>query len=63
MAIASIRSKETDVHSLLKELEESRKQLDSSRPTAVNLSWATKRLLDLATKQSTVVDIKTSLLK
>lgn len=48
MALAAIASPATDAASLLADLEKAKKQLDDSRPTAVNLSWATGRVYELA---------------
>jgi methylthioribose-1-phosphate isomerase len=39
---------------LLHELVEAKKKIDSSRPTAVNLMWATGRILDLATSYTNI---------
>jgi len=49
MALAAIASPATDAAALLADLGVARKQLDDSRPTAVNLSWATARIYELAT--------------
>jgi methylthioribose-1-phosphate isomerase len=48
MALAALESTATTRNSLLRDLERAQKTLDMTRPTAVNLSWATKRILDLA---------------
>jgi methylthioribose-1-phosphate isomerase len=48
MALAALESTATTRSSLLRNLERAQKTLDMTRPTAVNLSWATKRILDLA---------------
>jgi methylthioribose-1-phosphate isomerase len=48
MALAAQMSAATDRTSLLDELAEARKTLDAARPTAVNLSWATGRMLRVA---------------
>lgn len=39
---------EPNVNDLLARLDETRAYLDSARPTAVNLSWATRRMAELA---------------
>jgi methylthioribose-1-phosphate isomerase len=49
MALAAIASPATDSAALLKDLAAAKAALDASRPTAVNLSWATSRLFELAT--------------
>jgi methylthioribose-1-phosphate isomerase len=48
MALAALQSPASDRDSLLIDLETAKATLDAARPTAVNLSWATSRLLDLA---------------
>lgn len=48
LAIAAARSTAATPSELVAELREAKAYLDSSRPTAVNLEWATGRLLDIA---------------
>jgi methylthioribose-1-phosphate isomerase len=48
MALAALRSTARDRAELLGELAEAKGTLDASRPTAVNLSWATARMLRVA---------------
>jgi methylthioribose-1-phosphate isomerase len=48
MALAAQKSAATDRTGLIDELDEASKTLDATRPTAVNLSWATGRMLRLA---------------
>jgi methylthioribose-1-phosphate isomerase len=48
MALAALEFKGTKKPELIKHLEKSKALLDSQRPTAVNLMWGTKRLLDKA---------------
>ena len=48
VALAALRSAAEDAASLLDELAEAKKTLDATRPTAINLSWATGRLLRAA---------------
>lgn len=48
MALAAQKSTAGERSELLGELAEARKTLDASRPTAVNLSWATGRMLRVA---------------
>jgi len=48
MALAASQSPARDRDSLLIDLAQAKAVLDAARPTAVNLSWATSRLLDLA---------------
>jgi methylthioribose-1-phosphate isomerase len=48
MAQAALQSQSTDIEGLLGDLEQAKGVLDSMRPTAVNLAWATSRMLRLA---------------
>lgn len=64
MALAANRSPATERDSLLQDLRAAKVVLDDARPTAVNLSWATTRLLTLAeqTVLTNVDDIRSALL-
>jgi len=48
MALAAQQSPAIDRDGLLANLEVAKMVLDAARPTAVNLAWATQRLIDLA---------------
>ncbi|MFX0101694.1 MAG: S-methyl-5-thioribose-1-phosphate isomerase [Candidatus Hodarchaeota archaeon] len=48
MALAAIQSKATNKAELIDFLEGAKKRLDATRPTAVNLTWATTRMLEKA---------------
>eukprot|EP00742_Colponemidia_sp_Colp-10_P003643 GILJ01003877.1.p1 GENE.GILJ01003877.1~~GILJ01003877.1.p1 ORF type:complete len:387 (-),score=60.87 GILJ01003877.1:129-1244(-) len=52
MALAAMQSQATTLDGLVDDLRIAKKQLDDSRPTAVNLSWATNRILELASALS-----------
>lgn len=54
MVIAARNSGATNRDGLLNDLRTAKSVLDAARPTAVNLSWATARLLDVA--ENTVLD-------
>jgi methylthioribose-1-phosphate isomerase len=64
MALAAQISPAHDRESLLADLRQAKEILDASRPTAVNLSWGTARLLDLAehTITTNVHDLRSLLL-
>jgi methylthioribose-1-phosphate isomerase len=64
MALAAQISPAQDRDSLLADLRAAKEILDASRPTAVNLSWGTARLLDLAenTVTDNVDDLRSALL-
>jgi methylthioribose-1-phosphate isomerase len=48
MALAALLSTASDHTGLLDELEAAKETLDAARPTAVNLSWATERMMRAA---------------
>ncbi|HME52731.1 MAG TPA: S-methyl-5-thioribose-1-phosphate isomerase [Candidatus Lokiarchaeia archaeon] len=48
MALAALEFKGSSKRDLIKHLEKAKVTLDSTRPTAVNLFWGTKRILDKA---------------
>lgn len=57
MALAAQQSPASDRAALLADLQAAKQILDAARPTAVNLSWATNRLLEVAqASQETEVD-------
>ncbi len=70
MALAANISAATDSGDLLKDLRQAKDTLDAARPTAVNLSWATRRLLSLAEEiaankpslEGSVADLRSALL-
>ncbi len=48
MALAALQSAATDRDGLLADLAQAKAVLDAARPTAVNLSWATERIMRMA---------------
>ena len=64
MALAAYNRPALDRDSLLSDLAAAKETLDAARPTAVNLAWATARLLDLAehTVLPNVDDLRSALL-
>ena len=64
MALAAHASPASDRDSLLHDLRNAKAVLDAARPTAVNLSWATARMLELAelTALSAIDDLRSALL-
>ncbi|RME65224.1 MAG: S-methyl-5-thioribose-1-phosphate isomerase [Caldilineae bacterium] len=53
MALAARKSTAADRDGLLADLRQAKEILDAARPTAVNLTWATQRLLNRAERAST----------
>lgn len=47
MSLAAFKSQAKDKESLIIDLLAAKKELDGARPTAVNLSWATSRIMEL----------------
>jgi len=65
MALAARQSAATDGAGLLSDLARAKDLLDAARPTAVNLSWATARMMDLAQRYvpgASADDIRSALL-
>lgn len=64
MALAAFHSRATDRAALLEDLRRAKATLDAARPTAVNLSWATGRMLACAesTQAVTVEELRHVLL-
>jgi methylthioribose-1-phosphate isomerase len=63
MALAAQRSTAADVHTLIGDLQAAKATLDEARPTAVNLRWATGRMMDVARDaQGDVAEIRSQLL-
>ena len=56
MVLAAIRSKATSLDTLRKELQTASLVLNASRPTAVNLPWALKRMMDVTHKEYGAID-------
>ncbi len=56
MALAAVRSQATSVPALLNELNQAGDLLIASRPTAVNLPWAVRRVLDVADRPAESVE-------
>ncbi|KAB8143253.1 S-methyl-5-thioribose-1-phosphate isomerase [Chloroflexia bacterium SDU3-3] len=61
MAIAA-RTPATSAAALLDALVSAKRQLDAARPTAVNLAWATARMLARAQREGSVAGIQQALL-
>ena len=56
MALAARISPAADRKSLLNDLRQAKQTLDAARPTAVNLSWATRRMLTVAEQSDSGLD-------
>src|SRR5690242_14082422 len=62
LALAASQST-SGLNILMKELENAQSTLKSTRPTAVNLSWALERVMKKAKEQNNVEDVKHAILE
>ena len=58
MALAVLQSSSETLDGLLSDLETAKKILFDTRPTAVNLSWGLKKIMDVAKQGKTVSEIR-----
>lgn len=59
MALAAFHAKAKTTEDLVAKLKEAKTYLDASRPTAVNLEWATGRILELVELFASTVSVET----
>ena len=58
MALAALHSSSKTKEDLFSDLENAKKILFETRPTAVNLSWALEQIMQIARKSETVSEIR-----
>jgi len=58
MALAALQSSSETLDGLLSDLETAKKILFETRPTAINLSWGLKKIMDVAKQGKTVSEIR-----
>ena len=58
MALAALHSSSKTKEDLLSDLENAKKILFETRPTAVNLSWALEQIMQIAKQSETVSEIR-----
>ena len=58
MALAALQSSSKTLDGLLSDLENAKKILFDTRPTAVNLSWGLEKIMDVAKQGKTVSEIR-----
>ncbi|MDE1725457.1 MAG: S-methyl-5-thioribose-1-phosphate isomerase [Thaumarchaeota archaeon] len=63
LALAALQSKAIDRDSLLHDMEEAKKILFETRPTAINLAWGMERIMDVARLAKTVSEIRDAVVK
>jgi len=62
MALAALQSPAKTKEDLLSDLENAKKTLFNTRPTAVNLSWALEQIMQSARKSETVSEIRDNII-
>jgi len=63
LALAAIQSKAVTKEDLIKDLEEAKQILFSTRPTAVNLKWGLDKIMEIAKKGSDVSTMQNSIIE
>ena len=63
LALAALQSKAKTTEDLLSDLEQARKILHETRPTAVNLAWGLERIMQVAKSGKDVLEIRESVVE
>jgi len=63
LALAALQSKAKTKEDLLSDLEEARKVLHETRPTAINLAWGLERIMRVAKSGKDILEIKESVVE
>jgi len=63
LSLAALQSKATSKEDLLADLENARKTLFETRPTAVNLKWGLEKIMEVARNQENFLKIKESIIE
>jgi len=58
LALAALQSKSTEKNELISDLENAKKILFETRPTAVNLAWGLEKIMEVAKASSTIDEIR-----
>ena len=58
LALAALQSNATEKNELIKYLENAKKILFETRPTAVNLAWGLDKIMDVANQATTIDEIR-----
>ena len=58
MALAALQSSSENIEGLLSDLENAKKTLFETRPTAINLSWGLEKIMEIAKQGKTVSEIR-----
>ena len=62
MALAALQSSSETIEDLLSDLENAKKTLFDTRPTAINLSWALEKIMEIAKQGKTVSETKETII-
>ena len=63
LALAALQSKATTKEDMIKDLEQAKKILFETRPTAVNLAWGLNKMMDVAKNSQNINEIKESIVE
>ena len=63
LALAALQSKAKTTEDLLSDLEQARKTLHETRPTAVNLAWGLEKIMQVAKSGKDVLEIRESVVE
>ena len=63
LALASLQCKATEKSELISYLENAKKILFETRPTAVNLGWGLNKIMEVANNANTVEEIRTNVIE
>lgn len=63
LALAALQSKATDKDNLIKDLEQAKKILFETRPTAINLSWGLEKIMNVARSGNNPSEIRNNIVE
>ena len=63
LALASLQSNATEKNELISYMQNAKKILFETRPTAVNLAWGLEKIMEIAKEASTVDEIKNNVVE
>ena len=63
LALAALQSKSTTKEDIIKDLEQAKKILFETRPTAVNLAWGLNKMMNVAKNCQNIYEIKESIVE
>jgi methylthioribose-1-phosphate isomerase len=63
LALAALQSKATEKEGLIKDLEQAKKILFETRPTAINLSWGLEKIMNIARSGNNPSEIRNNIIE